>query len=433
MSNDEECNPLNASWGTVKTDDETSDSASSLEFGVSGSPAIEDVERVVKDEFGCRTWYASLAVLSAIATLLLSDEQACTGVMLVGPSSSGKTTVLRLFQEASHEGENLVYKTDDMTPAAFVSHDPTRSEDELDEIDLIERIQHKALLNFDMASWFAGDRNQIREKLSTLAKAMDGDGLTTDSGAHGSRGYEGDYRFVLACATTPIGARSWDVMGNLGHRLVSYTLPSEEDLDQIAADVIGNSYADNIDRCQEVVADYISDLWDFYGGYGSVEWEGEELERSDIIEALQYFTRLVKFARARLDESGNPRREAAHRPFSTLYNLARGHALLYGRERLQTEDLETVARIALSTMHKERRGIVRATIDPSTSRPIGAREIVEHEATTCTRKTARKRMRLLQDLGLGETVAEDNGRGTTRFALRKEFEWPSEIQYPVFR
>jgi len=83
-------------------------------------------------------------------------------------------------------------------------------------------------------------------------------------------------------------------------------------------------------------------------------------------------------------------------------------------------------------MHKERRGIVRAVVDPDTGNPITSREVTEHDATTASRKTLLKRMDLLQNLGLGDVTVGDSNRDTKQFLLYDEFAWPDNLTFPRF-
>lgn len=391
---------------------------------------FSDIRETVLTEFDQRIWNATEVVLSTQATLLLNDERDCTGVMLIGNSGAGKTTVLDFFKQAQYNGESLAYLSDDMTPAAFLSHDASREEDELQQIDLLPKIRHKMLLNPDMAGWFGGEFANIRKKMSLLARTMDGNGLSTDSGAHGQRGYQGDYRFALAAATTPLDSRAWDAMGKVGNRLISYHLPEEDNIQKAVEDVVeGRGYDEKVRRCQDCISKFLENRWSETGGYSSINWDNEPegVER----EVLEYLTRLVQYGRAPLTD-GTPQREGGQRIAGALYNVARGRALLNQRNEIHVEDLEMCAPIALSTMHKERRGIVRAVVDPDTGNPITSREVTEHDATTASRKTLLKRMDLLQDLGLGDVTVGDSSRDTKQFVLHSDFIWPDDLQFPRF-
>lgn len=88
---------------------------------------IADVEQVVCDEFDEQTWDVTEAVLSAHVTLLLQGQTGGIGLVITGPSESAKTTILKFLDGL----DGMVYRSDDVTLASFVSHDSSKSEDQL--------------------------------------------------------------------------------------------------------------------------------------------------------------------------------------------------------------------------------------------------------------------------------------------------------------
>jgi len=388
---------------------------------------FDDVLQTVEDRFDRRTAFVVEAVLSTKATLLLEGIKDCAGLVVVGPSGSGKTTAVNLLRGATYQGEALFYWSDDVTPAAFVSHDASLNEDQLAEVDLLPKIRHRTLINADMASWFSGSYENIYSMMSTLARVMDGEGYKKDSGAQGSRGYEGDYRFALIGATTPLDKQAWDAMGHVGNRVVFHQMPAKDSREEVVSDVIsGEEYGTAINQARSEVANFLSEIWESYGGYNSFCWDDQT--DSEASETIGYLAQLVAYCRA-------PRRgprEAMPRIVAHIWNLARGHALLCGREQVKMEDLGVCARVALSTMHRKRRGIVRAVVDPATPDQITAKDLRDHDATASTRKTLRKRMQLLADLDLGEVTTANTDRGTRSLLLRDEFCWPEYLDFPSF-
>lgn len=124
-------------------------------LATSSDTTLTDVRSVILDNFDKRVWRATEAALSTHAALHLAGVQKCPGLILEGPSGASKTTVLRFFKEFEH-----TYRSDDLTPAAFVSHDASQYEEDLEEIDLLPRIQHKTLINslLHLQYQFAGRR-----------------------------------------------------------------------------------------------------------------------------------------------------------------------------------------------------------------------------------------------------------------------------------
>lgn len=66
-------------------------------------------------------WPAVEAGLSTCATLLLSDNSNPVALIYVGPPSAGKTTVVSMFEGVTVNGQDLCYRSDKFTTAAFVS------------------------------------------------------------------------------------------------------------------------------------------------------------------------------------------------------------------------------------------------------------------------------------------------------------------------
>lgn len=389
---------------------------------------VDEVRETVTKEFSKDMWGVTEAILSAHATLLIGGVQNCTGLLIVGESGAGKTTATRFIEGL----DDQVYRSDKLTPASFVSHDSSLSEEELDDTDLLPRIRHKTLVSRDMATWFSGERTTIRDRMSTVAHVMDGDGYTRDSGSHGERGYEGDYRFTFVGATTPLPPRAWRVMGHTGQRFVFYEKRREDtDTETMKEDLFGDKeYAERVNDCRTIVHDFLRELWNEYGGPNGVDDFGAT---DNAQESLLYLAKVIKYSRAMptqtdSDESGISR-EDKHRVAAVLRDIARGRALLHGRTTVQLDDVGVSARIALSTMPKKRRPLVQALLNPANDGRLMASDAME--ALDVSRPTALDRMDLLDTLGLGEcSEVTDDGRDTKVLKVNEELEWPDELDFP---
>ena len=118
---------------------------------------------------------------------------------------------------------DLAYTSDSFTPASFVSHASNIKREELAKVDLLPRIRYRVMIVRDLAPIFGAKDDELLKTLGILTRALDGEGLRVDSGDHGSRGYQGDYLFMLLAGTTPIMPRVFKVMGHAGQ---SFVLPS---------------------------------------------------------------------------------------------------------------------------------------------------------------------------------------------------------------
>lgn len=335
---------------------------------VSQVPDLAGVRKKVEQHYPY-LWPAVEAGLSVCATLLLKDNANPTALIYIGPASAGKTTVASMFdgslqEGAKQEGSGIVYRSDQFTPASFVTQAATVLREELEKIDLLPRIKHKVLLTPDLVTMFRGKADELTERFSIITRVLDGQGLTRDGGAHGQRGYTGDYLFAWLGCTTPLTDTIWGLMAQLGSRLFFFSLdsasePTEEDLVQsITKDI---SYQPMLKECQHCVQDFLKTLFLKSGGVKSVIW----VQRKTPVKVARTIAALASMLakmRTRVQDSqhGETKPESAHRAMAVLHNVARGHAIINGRTRLTEEDLPVVAGIVLSSMPLERRAVLQA-------------------------------------------------------------------------
>ena len=151
---------------------------------------------------------------SVMTQLLLNDVANPFALVLLDVPSSGKTITTNFF-----DVPQLSYTTDFFTPASLVSHATNVAREKLGDLDMLPRIRYKTLIVRDLAPIFGTREDDLLEMIGRLTRALDGEGLETDSGAHGQRGYKGDYLFMLLAGSTPLSPRVYKVLGTLGSRL----------------------------------------------------------------------------------------------------------------------------------------------------------------------------------------------------------------------
>jgi hypothetical protein len=333
----------------------------------------KDWKAVVEENFlECSP--AVAACLSCSAALLLDDVSVCPAVVLVGPPSTAKTTVLDFFNI-----EGLTHKLDAFSAKAMVSHFAAASESELaKKVDMLPQIKHKVVIVADLSPMFSKRVDDLTENIGILTRVLDGQGYISHSGVHGQRGEHGDYRFGLIAATTPIGGQVWRVMSSLGPRLMLFDMPvHKESIAEQRENMISTyTYQDRVAACREVVSNLLVNVWNDNGArVGGLHWNRDEdppeildriIQLAELGVILRSVTAKDKIITSTEYEYSPSVSEGPARYRQSLYNLARGHALIEGRHNLTMDDLELPLRIVLSTGPVERLRLLHHFIEHGT-------------------------------------------------------------------
>ena len=242
-----------------------------------GQPAdVSLVRNAVQANFSS-LWPAVEVGLTACATLLLKDNANPVAVIYVGPPSSGKTTVARMFEGFTVDGQPLTYRSDKFTHASFVSHSANATKKDLEKnINLLPKIPHKIFITPELAPIFNGKENELVDRFAIITRVMDGQGLTTDSGTHGQIDCSGDYLFTWLGCTTPFSPSVWKVMGNLGSRLFFLLLDFAADTkvyDLVQGMKNPIKSHDAVDLCRHEVQNFLEPLFHNNGGVRGIQWD----------------------------------------------------------------------------------------------------------------------------------------------------------------
>ena len=206
---------------------------------------------------------------SVFAQLLLNDVANPFALVLVDVPSSGKTITLNFF-----DVPELAYATDNFTPASFVSHASNIKREDLAKVDMLPRIRYRVLIIRDLAPIFGEKDDDLVKTLGILTRALDGEGLQIDSGVHGSRGYRGDFLFMMLAASTPISPRIFKAMATLGSRLFFLQLHSQtRSYAQLVSENRGASRQVKERTCREATNSFLRTLW--ASNPNGVEWDKE--------------------------------------------------------------------------------------------------------------------------------------------------------------
>jgi len=362
------------------------------------------------------------ACLANVCALLLQDLSNCPALVLVGPPSSIKTTALDFL-----DGD-LIYETDNFTPASFVSHAANVTKDNLREIDLLPKIRKKVLMSKDLSPIFSKREEDLQQQIGILTRVLDGRGYQSDSGVHGKRGYQGDYRFAFLAATTPPDGKVWKVMSKLGPRLLWFVVepPHQTVEEQVKIMQDDTGYWDKIEVCRQAVSAYLMNLWERMGGFGGVVWNRQG-DNENLLKDIIGLAGLGSYLRAqtvrdRADEESGAYTyspaivEGPDRYRSLLYNLARGHAIAEGRSSLESEDISLAANVTLSSAPEERRRLLWALL--ISREAITIKQAAE--AINCSLPTARAIAQEMSDLYLVDGKKETDG---IKLCLPQRLNW----------
>ncbi|TSC59795.1 MAG: Uncharacterized protein Greene041662_366 [Candidatus Peregrinibacteria bacterium Greene0416_62] len=308
---------------------------------------------VIRENFPDLLIAAELA-LCLPAQLQLRDIRNCFALVLTGQSSIGKTIVIDFFRGINE----ISYLSDSFTPSSFLSHAAKISKKNLGEIDLLPRIRRKVMLVPDLAPLFSLREDDLVRSLGVLTRVLDGQGLSTDSGQHGRRSLEGDYLFMMLAATTPVTRRVWKAMSTLGPRLFFYWLPKKDKgVEELAQQNRDINWSDKVDLCRGATRKLLMRRKEQYPEGISWDKSGDSMEH---LKAIAQMARLLSRLRAKIEmeDDGEKREccafEAPDRINQCLYNLARAHAVLDGRQQLIEEDLFWPLQIALNSAPEQR-------------------------------------------------------------------------------
>lgn len=384
------------------------------------------LKEVVEKNFPNKS-FALECALSVRAQLEIKGLTQPFSLFLIAPPSSMKTTVLEIVKATEK-----YHNSDKFTPRSFVSHAANTTHEKLKQVDLLPKIRHKVLITPELSSLFSGDKYEVEANFRMLTRILDGKGFSSDSGVHGTRGYEGDYSFMWLGAIVKIEKKIWNLFGNLGPRIFFLRLPVEklspkEKIKQLVKELGDNPYNEKLEECRCAM----SSFWEIVENQtkqfdGKIVWnknQDSEYAKYIIAEMAVLLSKLRGTIPTENTEStggsnysfGEPIIEDPRRINSAFYGLARGHAVICGRNYITEEDLKVVVSIGMSSAHERRIELFR--------------EILKDEGMM-SRQNGKSRpttLKEMQEFKLLEIVDEVELKGTTKpfkaISLKEEFSW----------
>jgi predicted transcriptional regulator len=315
--------------------------------------------------------------LSLLRILNIDD---CTlpliGVLL-GRPGSGKTVAVTLLSKWLYG-----YYTDSFSPKAWVSHTTSvNSQEELEAVDMLQKIKDKQLLTPELATLFNLKEDDLRLSLATITRIADGHGFASDSGVYGHRAY-GDTMFTWLGAVVDIPHQVYKVLGSLGPKLYFFRLPFSETtpIELLSYITDRDDFNMHYQTIEAALFDYLK--WFEIGPTLLLRTPGSpHLVKMrcdgtrDELDAIQFIVNLAillghlrREGRAYIPDrvviSSDAEDEGysyftgdmedVSRTATVLKNIARGHALIPGRNYVTMEDIPVVVKTVLSTARVER-------------------------------------------------------------------------------
>jgi predicted RNA-binding Zn-ribbon protein involved in translation (DUF1610 family) len=175
------------------------------------------------------------------------------------------------------------------------------------------------------------------------------------------------------------------------------------------------SYGEKLGACRLAVSSFVNELFQKHG-VKSVAWNRNGDSR-ELLRTIARFGNLVRRLRGTIATWGEgdhtpPIIEYPPRLVMLLYDLARGHAIVHGRQQLAREDIDLVVRVALSSMPDARRRVFRELMGEEVLETSDVMRILK-----VTRPTALKVMRTLGALGAVQIDEEKEDEATTKVEI----------------
>ena len=237
---------------------------------------------------------------------------------------------------------------------------------------MLPKIRFKTLLTPELTPLFSANEDELMENLGIITSILDGKGYISHSGAHGRRGYHGNYMFTWVGAAVDIPYRVHKLLATLGPKLYFFRLPFKEKTDQELSDCMNENFEKKRKQVQDAVIDYL--MWfeicpklieDKESGLLKMQWDSEK-DDTKAKENLMNLGKLLARLRGHVDIWSSKQHEYSEyaysftqtedptRAITQLYNLARGQALLIGRNYITMEDIPIAVKVVLSTASIER-------------------------------------------------------------------------------
>ena len=352
-------------------------------------------------------------------------------LILIAKPGSGKSTILYIIESLGN-----YYSTDNFTSKSFVSHIANVEKSKLKEIDLLPKIKNKTFITSELAPLFSAREENLVETIGALTKILDGKGYKSESGVHGQRGYDEDIFFTWIGAIVEIKSKIWNMIGFMGPKMYFLRMPSEiNSVEDSRKNIIEHMKDKSYELKLQHVKEQAKTFWEVVKEFanqkdGKVIWD-ESKNDSDVLDRIVIVAQVLAKLRAFLptkDTAGTsgsnygyeqPIEEDPERASHQMYNLAKGHAIVCGRNYVVMDDLRVVLDVALSSASRDRVLLFELLLK---SGKLSTSQIMDGLKTG--NDTALRKMKEFEVLGL---VEKTKIPGTTKpeyiINLKKDYQW----------
>lgn len=388
---------------------------------------IRHLERIVSSCYPGLTAVVK-AGLAVFATMSLQGRTKPRALIYESQSGFGKSAVVQMF--FPFQGgplRDFAHRCDKFTPKSFVSHAANVDRVTLANNDLLPQLEDKVLLTKELAPIFRGREEELKENFAILIAVLDGQGFTSHSGVQGKRGYERRILFNWLGATTPLPRETYRLMYQLGTRFLFYeidsTPPSDEELFAYASreDSSGAELG-----CQSAVNEF---LVHFFEAFPVNSFPAECIAiPPELLCELTKWSQFVARVRAgiKYEKDGRDwKAVAANTPegpwkiIDAFKEFSRAHALIHERNIVEPDDLQLVAHIAVSSIPRHFRPIIRRLRE---ARTVTSSEVEPLcEVSRPTARTYLDELALLRVVDLSKGSPQSNA--PDRATLTNDFRW----------
>jgi hypothetical protein len=360
--------------------------------------------------------------------------------ILLGPPSSLKTVIVELFKRWKN-----VYYTDSFTARTFVTHYSGIKEEQLKKIDMLPKIKDRLFLCSELSPTFMKKEDELNEIIAILTRILDGQGLWSDSGSCGQRGYEGEYMFTWVGCAVDIPYRAHKLMASIGPKLYFLRLPrTNKTEEELIATLDKDDFISKVSKIRTALLDYLG--WFYKCPISEIDAQEQPVIRQNNLIKIQWDNEKDdKYAKRIIARIGlllahlrgvvptwetrgtqgldyayaTARIEDPQRAVTQLRNLARGHALMQGRNWITIEDLPLPIKVVLSTASIDRTNIFRLLI-------AGDGKLTTTRIMKSLNTTAPTALRIMAELKAVELVDMEEPEYETEqkeITLKQEFDW----------